>query len=598
MDPAARGLSMSFANLKVGTRLGVAFGAVLLATLLVAAAAAIAVRTQARVAAEALDVHVHYVTSVLRIRTQISNMRRFEKDMIINAANFDEVKRYWGNWQSANARTMENIKRASAVASDADTRRRVESLTKAVDGYARGMSAIYAQMEGRTLKTTEDAYNRVDAFRTDFSAADAAMTELFDTAMKRLEDARETLSASERRVNSLLGVAIVVAVLLAAILAVVTTRTITAPIRAAVGVADALAAGDLTHCIEVRGADELGQLMGALKRTVEQLNRIAGEIRRASDAVGSAAQEISQGHADLSSRTEEQASSLEQTAASMEEMTATVSQNAQNARKASKRASEASDVAERGGEAVTAVVSTMQGIAASSKKIADIIGVIDGIAFQTNILALNAAVEAARAGEQGRGFAVVAAEVRNLAQRSAAAAKEIRQLISDSVGRIDAGSKQVAEAGKTMGEIVESVKRVNGLIEEISAASQEQSQSLTQVSDTVQQLEKVTQQNAAMVEQATAASASLEEQAQALTRAVGSFKLSESGRAAPAQVARPAPAPVAQAGPHDAPLLVPGKAALPKREAKPPVTELPRKRDEKRPEGKAGKASEEGWEEF
>jgi methyl-accepting chemotaxis protein len=286
----------------------------------------------------------------------------------------------------------------------------------------------------------------------------------------------------------------------------------------------------------------------------------------------------------------------------MEEMTATVSQNAENAKKASQHASAASDVAARGGEAVGAVVNTMSGISASSKKIADIIGVIDGIAFQTNILALNAAVEAARAGEQGRGFAVVASEVRSLAQRSAAAAKEIRQLISDSVGRIDAGSKQVAEAGKTMGEIVESVKRVNGLIAEISAASQEQSQSLAQVSDTVQQLEKVTQQNAAMVEQATAASASLEEQAESLTRAVGSFKLAETRAAAPAE-ARPAPAaqvPQAQQQPQASKVAV-----LPKRAAKAPVAELPRGRDagrdEKRPEAraaKAGKAKEEGWEEF
>jgi methyl-accepting chemotaxis protein len=585
---AARALSFSFADLRVGTRLGVAFGAVLLGTLLVAAAAAIAVHTQAQVAAEALDVDVHYVTSVLRIRTQISNMRRFEKDMVINAANFDEVKRYWASWQGANARTLENIKRASAVASDVETRKRVESLTKAVDGYGRGMSAIYAQLEGRTLKTTEDAYNRIDAFRADFSAADAAMTELFDTAMKRLEDARETLSASEQRVNMLLGGAVVVAVLLAVILAVVTTRTITAPIHAAAGVAEALAAGDLTHRIEVRSADELGQLMGSLKRTVEQLNRIAGEIRRASDAVGSAAQEIAQGHADLSSRTEEQASSLEQTAASMEEMTATVSQNAQNARKASKRASEASDVAERGGAAVTAVVSTMQGISASSKKIADIIGVIDGIAFQTNILALNAAVEAARAGEQGRGFAVVASEVRSLAQRSAAAAKEIRQLISDSVARIEAGSTQASHAGETMAEIVGTVRRVNKRIAEISAASQEQSQSLAQVSDTVQQLEKVTQQNAAMVEQATAASASLEEQASALTRAVGSFKLAESGRSTGAPAARPAPA-AAPLRPQASKV-----AALPRGAAKPAAAELPRKRSD----GAPGKAKNEDWEEF
>jgi methyl-accepting chemotaxis protein len=264
----------------------------------------------------------------------------------------------------------------------------------------------------------------------------------------------------------------------------------------------------------------------------QQLGRLVDSIREASSSIQISSAEIAQGHADLSARTEHQASSLEQTAATMEEMMATVSQNSGNAIKASEHAAAASAVAARGGQAVGTVVSTMTGIAESSKKIADIIGVIDSIAFQTNILALNAAVEAARAGEQGRGFAVVASEVRSLAQRSATASKEIRQLIMDSVGRIDAGSRQVAEAGKTMDEIVASVQRVNGLITEISAASQAQAQSLSQVSSTVQQLEKVTQQNAAMVEQATAVSASLEDQASALTRAVGNFKLSEEGGAA------------------------------------------------------------------
>jgi len=271
----------------------------------------------------------------------------------------------------------------------------------------------------------------------------------------------------------------------------------------------------------------------------QQLLQIVSQIREASSTIQVSSSEIAQGHTDLSQRTEQQATSLEQTAAAMEQMTATVTQNADSARKATEHASAASAVAVRGGEAVGAVVHTMTGISDSSKKIADIIGVIDGIAFQTNILALNAAVEAARAGEQGRGFAVVASEVRSLAQRSATAAKEIRELISDSVGRIDAGSRQVAEAGKTMNEIVTSVARVNSLISEISASSQEQAQSLSQVSMTVQQLEKVTQQNAAMVEQATAASDSLRDQATALTRAVGNFKLADVERRAAAAVAMP-----------------------------------------------------------
>jgi methyl-accepting chemotaxis protein len=357
-----------------------------------------------------------------------------------------------------------------------------------------------------------------------------------------------------------------------------------------------LARGDLTTRLESRACAETVAIGDEFNEALKQLHNLVARARSASEEIRDSAGEIARGHTDLSTRTEEQASSLEQTAASMEEMSATVAQNAENAKKATLHASAASDVAARGGHAVGAVVTTMSGISASSKKIADIIGVIDGIAFQTNILALNAAVEAARAGEQGRGFAVVASEVRSLAQRSAAAAKEIRQLISDSVGRIDAGSKQVAEAGKTMEEIVESVKRVNGLIEEISAASQEQSQSLAQVSDTVQQLEKVTQQNAAMVQEATAASASMEEQAKSLQDAVKGFTLVNRVRApeaSPEQHRRAAPA-------ATAPSPAPAAPALPK-EKKIPVAEAPRRqpdaRGDKRPDAKP-RADDEGWEEF
>jgi methyl-accepting chemotaxis protein len=402
--------------------------------------------------------------------------------------------------------------------------------------------------------------------------------------------AERTTAAKQRQAGAILG--FVISILLLAGFLLWFNRRLQGAFGQMSGAMRSLAGGDLTTRLENRACAETVNIGNEFNSALEQVHGLVGEVRIATQQMQAASGEIAQGHADLSSRTEQQASSLEETAASMEEMTATVSQNAENAKKASQHASAASDVAERGGEAVAAVVGTMSGISASSKKIADIIGVIDGIAFQTNILALNAAVEAARAGEQGRGFAVVASEVRSLAQRSAGAAKEIRQLISDSVGRIDAGSKQVAEAGKTMGEIVESVKRVNGLIAEISAASQEQSQSLGQVSDTVQQLEKVTQQNAAMVEEATAASASLEEQAEALTRAVGSFKLAEDGRGDAPPAPRPAPAAVpAQA-------QKPKATALPRQEARPAVPELPRRREGKRPQAKAGKVNEEGWEEF
>jgi len=584
---------MSIANLKVGTRLGVGFGVVLLGLFVLAGAAWYAVEAQSDAASEALDVHVRFTTSVLRVRVQVANQRRFERDILVHAANPEAVRRDWTAWQETGKRGDVQIKRALQAAPDAASRKQVEKLVAALGGYGRSMAVFYSDVSLGLMKDSEEAEKSIEKFRDDIRAADEAMSDLYEMASKRLDGTRETLLEVKKRMGVLLILVLGAVVVVAAALAVLIARTITGPLGAAVKVSEALARGDLTHRIDVRGNDELEQLMASLKRTMEQLNRIARQIKTASDAVGTAAQEIAQGHADLSSRTEEQASSLEQTAASMEEMTATVSQNAENARKASKRASEASAVAERGGEAVAMVVSTMSGISASSKKIADIIGVIDGIAFQTNILALNAAVEAARAGEQGRGFAVVASEVRSLAQRSAGAAKEIRQLIADSVGRIDAGSKQVAEAGKTMGEIVESVKRVNGLIAEISAASQEQSQSLAQVSDTVQQLEKVTQQNAAMVEQATAASASLEEQADALTRAVGSFKLADEGRSAAPQAARPAPVAPKAAAQRPA---VPAASALPRRATK-PMAELPRQQPGGRA-AKSTKAGDENWEEF
>ncbi len=356
---------------------------------------------------------------------------------------------------------------------------------------------------------------------------------------RHLDQVRDSADRAVFGARVAMGAMVVVGLLTAVVSAVLIARSIVRPVREARLAAERIAAGDLTRELEVEGRDEMAEMGTALSAMQHGLRGMIEDVRRAADTVNTASREIAQGHTDLSSRTDEQASSLLRAAASMEQISATVSQNAENAKKASEHVSAASQVAERGGKVMAAAVSTMSGISASSKKIADIIGVIDAIAFQTNILALNAAVEAARAGEQGRGFAVVTSEVRRLAQRSAAAATEIRQLIADSLRRIDAGSSEVAEAGRTMDEIVGSVRRINGLMADISAASQEQSQSLAQVSDTVQQMEQATQQNAAMVEEATAASASLEEQAAALIRAVSSFKLARTDSAAP-QPAHPA----------------------------------------------------------
>jgi len=347
--------------------------------------------------------------------------------------------------------------------------------------------------------------------------------------------AEETYQAARTLMLALAGLA----VLLAVMIAWWVTRSVTGPIREAVGVAEALAKGDLTQKIEAKSKDETGQLLTALGNTVTQLKGIMGGIKESTETIGTASSQIAQGNADLSQRTEEQASSLEETASSMEELTSTVKQNAENAKQANQLAAGASDVAVKGGAVVKQVVDTMSAISESSKKIADIIGVIDGIAFQTNILALNAAVEAARAGEQGRGFAVVASEVRNLAQRSAAAAKEIKALIGDSVEKVGTGTKLVDEAGQTMQEIVSSVKRVTDIMAEITAASQEQSSGIEQVNTAITQMDEVTQQNAALVEEAAAAAESMQEQAEQLAQAVSVFKLDHEAAGAIARVPAP-----------------------------------------------------------
>jgi methyl-accepting chemotaxis protein len=358
-----------------------------------------------------------------------------------------------------------------------------------------------------------------------------------------------------------------------------------------VRVLGALAKGDLTEKITNEYSGTFGQLKDDSNATVAQLSEIIGQIRDASEAIGTASREIAAGNTDLSQRTEEQASSLEETASSMEELTATVKQNAENAKQANQLAAGASAVAVKGGAVVGEVVGTMSSINESSKKIVDIISVIDGIAFQTNILALNAAVEAARAGEQGRGFAVVASEVRNLAQRSAAAAKEIKTLIGDSVGKVEEGTKLVDAAGKTMEEIVQAVKRVTDIMAEIAAASQEQSAGIEQVNQAITQMDQVTQQNAALVEQAAAAAESMKDQAGTLAQAVSTFVTEQPAM----RGTRPAPArPViaAVAGVAKKPArIVPSKApAWPSQNAAKPALAKVRVA--------SGAGAEDEWEEF
>ncbi|WP_435873745.1 methyl-accepting chemotaxis protein [Pandoraea cepalis] len=303
------------------------------------------------------------------------------------------------------------------------------------------------------------------------------------------------------------------------------------PLGEALAHFEQISAGQLDNPVHARGKDEMSMLMRGLEAMQSRLADTIRGVRRSCDAMATATAEISAGNTDLSARTEEQAASLEETASSMEQLTATVKQNADNARQASQLAVNASDIASRGGQVVARVVDTMQGISTSSSQVVDIIGVIDGIAFQTNILALNAAVEAARAGEQGRGFAVVAGEVRTLAQRSATAAREIKALIETSAQKVADGSTLVAEAGRTMNDILQAVQRVTDIMGEISAASDEQSSGIEQVNRAVTQMDAVTQQNAALVEQAAAAAASLEDQTQALREEMARFRLGDESQA-------------------------------------------------------------------
>jgi methyl-accepting chemotaxis protein len=401
-----------------------------------------------------------------------------------------------------------------AIAEHEDLDRRYQAAIKSYDGNKESSADVVDQL---------------------VRGIDRAATDNLEALVERIEVHGDQLAAATGKAaaseKSALVIGLALLAICAAIVSIVagtlTIMAITRRLQKATQVAREVAAGNLTAKIDAGRNDELGQLLKSLGEMNDSLTGIVGRVRQAASLVDSASSEIAMGNADLSSRTEEQASSLEETAASIEEMTATVNQNAQNASQAAGVAISAAEVARKGGVAVDEVVNMMESIQGASKKIADIIGVIDSIAFQTNILALNAAVEAARAGEQGRGFAVVAGEVRSLAQRSAEAAKEIKSLITDSVDRVNNGARIADDAGKTMVEVVDSVNRVSRIIGEIASATSEQSTGIAQVNQAVADLDKVTQQNASLVEESTAASESLRELAGEMTQAVSVFRLAD-----------------------------------------------------------------------
>jgi len=392
---------------------------------------------------------------------------------------------------------------------------------------------------GRSIALLDSALVNATEFTTpapvyfdDFTRTIDGLFEFNGLAMQSLVQAMQARADRAQQSEWLMAALLAVGIAGGLALSVVFVRSITGPVHEAVETARAVASGDLHRTIQVRGTNELSQLMRALQDMNHALSTLVSDVRTHADGVATASSQIAQGNQDLSSRTENQASALEETAASMEELSSTVRQNADSARQASQLAVDASNVARRGGAAVAEVVETMKGINDSSHRINDIISVIDGIAFQTNILALNAAVEAARAGEQGRGFAVVASEVRSLAGRSASAAKEIKTLINDSVQRVARGTAQVDAAGATMTEVVQSIRRVTEIVAEISAASDQQAMGVAQVGEAVTQMDQVTQQNAAMVEEMAAAAGSLSAQANELVKTVSVFLLEDADTAA------------------------------------------------------------------
>ena len=429
-----------------------------------------------------------------------------------------QAKRAEGLMQEG-AQALDAYRKAPRLEGSEALNQKLEGAYKQFDDVVRRQAAALSTMAVQEYLDLNDAG----------SAANTALREAVGGVLAHIDSSTDELVVQAEAAHGVSRTVTIVMLAIALALALgcwlFISRTVLRPLREAGDHFEKIAGGDFTGRIEVRSTNEIGQLFGAIKRMQESLTRTVALVRRGVDEINVGSREISAGNTDLSSRTEQQAASLEETAASMEQLASTVKQNADNARQANQLAASASDVAERGGSAVSEVVSTMQEISASSRKISEIVSVIDGIAFQTNILALNAAVEAARAGEQGKGFAVVAGEVRSLAQRSAQAAKEIKGLIEDSVTKVGAGSQQVERAGATMQEIVASVKRVTDIMGEISAASEEQSSGIDQVNRAVSQMDEVTQQNAALVEEAAAAAGSLQEQAQRLAEAVSVFKI-------------------------------------------------------------------------
>nr|WP_315496299.1 methyl-accepting chemotaxis protein [uncultured Rhodoferax sp.] len=519
-------------NLKIATRLYVGFGLLVAIMVLVVSAALVQMATMRASAADVDNNWLPSVEEVNLLNTAISDYRATEMQHILNT---DDVAKnnIEKDLESIQARIKTSRSKYEKLISTKEEQGLYDEFAAAREAYLKIHKEV---MEFSRRNDAEGARQLLEGeSKKNFERSSDILDKLVLMNHDGSVAAAKTSAEAYVTGRNMMVVAMVVAVLLALIAATYITRSITKPLSEALDVAANVATGNLTVQVHSSSRDEIGQLLQAMKAMQDSLVAVVSKVRSGSESVANASAEIAQGNNDLSARTEQQASALEETAASMEELNSAVKQNADNASQANQLAMNASTVAVQGGEVVGQVVQTMKGINDSSRKIADIISVIDGIAFQTNILALNAAVEAARAGEQGRGFAVVASEVRSLAGRSAEAAKEIKTLIGDSVSRVEQGTALVDRAGSTMTEVVTSIRRVTDIMAEISAASHEQSAGVNQVGEAITQMDQVTQQNAALVEEMAAAASSLKSQAGELVQTVAVFKLSaEQGSSRPA----------------------------------------------------------------